>query len=345
MTTPLVSVSFNGAKAYGIFPRSDVTQLNEHIKPLRRGTRVGFVDLTPTNHILAFVRNLEAAGIRVSVFLDHHFDPQKADKNPGLVWLNSDSRQVVTMGKSNAPSAVHLIRQTPRERFQDVDVWFFHLDADGFLALLLACGIDYLGIAEDAQVLEARTFIKADSLSPTGWYLYNARYAIPPSVSDRITYAMTASYYYQTVGDWIAAGFPREKISDLRAEVDAAFKTAKQNAGQMAINSVQLLGRICFTDFRAYACNGKYVSVFDWKKRVSTLFADTALFCWADTSDENGVKYHAELAFGWREFVNLHQLLPPGDHGQTSFRAHMTPAEWPHFQKNWYDLLARKNLL
>ena len=294
--------------------------------------RAAFIDLTPTREILEFVSQLEAAGVVVVAYYDHHLDPRRQAEvvNARELERKLGARaRIVT--RRQAPSCPCLIEVGQWEKI-GVNTIFFHADFDGFLGFLKGAGVVYSELGDDADLLDGAG--NGRRLSQIGKLLADAHeFLVPYFSQDPAGHQREKQRVYQTLADWIVGGCQPKAVSAFAEEVRRATNEAERLAHELAWLTEPLPGKVVICNFLPYIKAGKPIAIPTWKREILRRFGPV-LLCSIGTG-HLGEQVYIELPKAWQGQVDLRDFLPEGVEGRVPFRVQVPLDRWPEFLAKW----------
>ena len=328
----MIQVAAKGVVGFAIHPNVGSAERSEIIAALPEAPRAAFIDLAPTREVLEFIGQLEAVGVVVVAYYDHHLDPRRQAEVANARKLERKlGKRAKIVTRREAPSCPCLIEVGEWEKI-GANTVFFHADFDGFLGFLKGAGVVYPEIDNDADLLDGAG--NGRRLSQIGKLLADAHEHLVPAFSqDPAGHQRGKQRVYQTLADWIVGGLKPEAIQAFADEVRRATAEAERLARELAWLAEPLPGRVVICNFLSYIKTGKPIAIPVWKRELLRRFGPV-LLCSIGTG-HLGEQVYIELPKAWQGQVDLRDFLPEGVQGRVSFRVQVPMSRWPEFLAKW----------
>lgn len=321
---------------FAVCPNISKEEILEIIANLRRGNKIGFIDLAPSNEIMSLMRQIEDAGCEIGAFFDHHLDvfaKNKAEVRNGAEIERKLGNRSRVLTRKCASSSAHLVALGEWRKF-GVNIVFFHADADGFFGFLKGCGVSYPEMDSDADILDG--VAKGRKLTSAGKLLADClQYLVPAFSQNPEGHRIWKENIFREFGGWVADGcLPDDKrIIGLRQRADEAAEEAIDIAMKLVAIAKKIPGDVVVSDFLPYIKAGKSIAIPLWKSGILRKFG-SVLIC-STGSGHMGEQMFIELPRAWQGKYDLRDFLPNGVRGRAPFRAQVPLNRWEEFLQNW----------
>lgn len=244
-----VNVQVNGIQGIALQPFEKPS--SELLDLVRGKKRALFIDLAASPAMQETIAALQAEGVEVAAYRDHHYAPESTDPRDqktaesakGIVADLGEKARFET--RENAPSCSRLVDLGEATREQ-IDLILHHGDTDGFFGYLKACGVSYEGLENDSDILDSRG--DESKLTEHGRLFRDAMVSIPPFNRDRPDISNRAKQALQNEFiAYIESNFSDETSAPLKEKARAAIEQADTTKELSQL--IQILdGGIAFVD-------------------------------------------------------------------------------------------------